>query len=206
MKILTFLLMVFLPLTAFAQDWTIEMRAASYQPSSRNIRKVYSQYWIDYEVLASKSYNDYFDFFAQVSWAVKKGLYHDRVAGFRFKDHTRAWVLPLNLGMRAYIPLDCRLKLYVGAAVSYSFLSIESHTNYSFVRKDYNKQINKSNWGALAKVGLIFDLGDNVFLDLFTDYLFQKFDLGHQQCLERGFGGHFDASGFKFGGGLGVNF
>ena len=205
MKVLTILLTALLPFAAFAQNYTLEMRAAGFQPSSKTIRKAYSQAWIDYEVLSSGSINEYLDLYAQVSWMVKKGVYHDRIPGFWFKDHSRAWVLPLNVGLRAYLPVNCRMKVYVGGGVSYSFLMIESRTNFSFLRSDFNKNVKKSNWGALAKVGLIFNVGDNVFLDIFADYIFQEFYLGKERCT-RGLGRHFNVSGFKFGGGLGVNF
>lgn len=195
-----------IPFCSFATDYTLEIRAAAFNPTCKETRKVFSQAWIDYEALASASLTDYVSVWGQVGWMVKKGVYHDRVAGWRFRDHSRAWVLPLSVGINAFVPINCRLKFYIGGGLSYSFVRLESHTNYSFIRSDYNKEVIRGHWGVVNKVGFIFDLGHNTFLDIFADYFAQRFRLGKHRCFEGEFGKHFNACGFKFGGGFGVNF
>ena len=203
------LLLLGIPLSITARDWTLDVRTACYSPLNKDTKHIYSRAWIDFEVLTSKRISPFWEIWGQMSWTVKKG--NTSRGYFGFKDRTRAWILPLSVGVRFIYPVNCLIEAYIGAGVSYSFLKIENRCEdfyYSFYSSSpFTRNIRKNGPGALFKTGLLIDTGDNTFIDLFVDYFLQSFDLGHRNIFEEdAFGRHFKASGFKIGGGFGVNF
>jgi len=208
--VLYFFLLIGMPFSLCANDWTLDVRGAYYSPMSKDVREIYSRAWIDYQVLTSKRVAEYWELWGQVSWTIKKG--HTSKGYFGFKDSTRAWILPLSVGLRFIYPVACRTRAYLGAGVSYSFLKIDNRCedfyDYSFFSSSpFKKHIRKGAPGALFKAGVLIDTGDNTFIDLFVDYFLQSFHLGrHDLFEEKVIGDHFRATGFKFGAGFGVNF
>jgi len=217
MKIMIyFLLLIGLPFHLSAQDslsetdWTLEIRGACYSPQSNKIREIYSRAWIDYQVLTSKKIASNVEFWGQVSWSIKKGSTSKGKYGF--KDRTRAWILPIAAGVRFIYPVACRTHAYFGAGACYSFLKIDNRCEniydyYFRSNAPFHKHIRKHEIGGLFKMGVLFETGDKTFIDLFADYYLQNFHLGHHNLFEEKIIKHkFQASGFKFGAGFGVNF
>lgn len=209
MKAIILLLIFLMPCCLVAKDWTLEVRAAYYRPSSKVIRDAFSSAWIDYQVLASRRVTRYFDVWCEVDWTIKKG--HSSRGYYGFKDRTRAWILPLSAGVRFIYPITCRIQAYLGGGISYSFLKIDNRCEdyyYSFFSSSpFKKHLRRSSLGGVGKVGLIIDTCDNTFIDIFVDYFAQRFHLGHHDIFEEEvIGKHFNASGFKIGAGFGVNF
>jgi hypothetical protein len=199
-----------IPLLLTASDYTLEVRTACFSPTEKKVRDIYSCAWIDFEVFVSKQISQYWQVWGEVDWTIKKG--HSSRGEFGFKDRTRAWILPVSLGLRFVYPVTCRISAYAGGGLSYSFLKIdnrcEDYRNYSFYSSSpFKNHIYKNGLGGIAKVGLLIDTGDNTFIDIFADYIWLNFHLGHHHLFEeRIFGRHFNASGFKFGGGFGIKF
>lgn len=192
-----------------AQNYSLEVRTACFSPTSKDVKDTYSRAWIDLEVFASKKISEHWEIWGEVDWAIKRG--HTSRGYYGFKDRTRAWLLPISAGLRYLYAFNCRIQGYVGAGLSYSFLKIDNRFedyDYSFYSSTpFKKHIYKSTPGGLVKAGLLIDTCDNTFIDLFVDYIWQDFHLGHHNIFEeRAFGHHFNASGFKIGGGFGVRF
>ncbi len=224
MKALILLLTFLLPLRLFAitydrncecredTTWTLDVRGAYYQPSSKAVRKIYSSGWMDYQVEASYRIHDFFEIFGGVNWASKQHG-HIQPLSYGFKNQTKMYILPLSLGAKFIYPILPCVEIYLGAGVCYSFLKIHNHCKEEYYywglsRAPFKKNIYKSNEGAVFKVGLQFDLGDRVFLDLVVDYFSQRFRFSHHEDLTRRciFKHYVDCSGFKYAAGLGVYF
>lgn len=209
MKAIALFILLLIPINIFARGSTLEVRAAYYTPTAKDIRHTYSHDWIDYQVIGTTRISKCWEAWGEVDWTIKKG--HSNKGYFGFKDSTRAWILPISAGLRFIYPLSCRIQAYAGAGITYSFLKIDNRCEdyyYSFFSSSpYKKHIRKSTLGGVAKVGLIIDTYSNTFIDIFADYTYQRFHLGnHDIFQEEVFGKHFNASGFKFGAGFGVRF
>ncbi len=150
MKALSFLIsFLLLPLCLLANDYSLEVRTACYSPTSKDVRDIYSCAWIDFEVFASKRISEYWEVWGEVDWTIKKG--HSSRGRYGFKDRTRAWILPLSLGLRFVYPVSCRIKAYAGGGVSYSFLKIDNRCedyDYSFYSSSpFKNHIYKNGFG-----------------------------------------------------------
>lgn len=231
LKAISFLLLLFLPFTVAARNmafdcderdtfWKLTVRGAYYHPSSRPIKKIFSSGWIDYQIESSFQVIDFVEVWGGVAWSLKQhGHFSSSYEGFKIK--TKMYVLPLSLGVKFIYPILPCVDFYLGAGGCYSFLKIHAHrpedpysesddySGYSVHHHHHPKRdIYKSGFGGVFKVGFQWDLGDNVFLDLFVDYFSQRFSFSRHDRLrgERVFKRHVDCSGFKYGAGVGVYF
>lgn len=211
MKIITyFLLLLGISFNLSAKDWTLEIRAACYTPQSKETTEMYSHAWVDFQAFTAKKIACNWELWSQVSWTIKRG--HSSKGVYGFKDHTRAWMVPISAGLRFIYPISCRVQTYLGAGVNYTFLRIDNRFEdlygYSFYNSSpFKKHIYKNAFGGLFKAGIVIDTGDNTFIDLFVDYFLQNFRLGHHNFFqEEIIGKHFKANGIKCGAGFGVNF
>lgn len=196
-------------------DWTLEVRGAYYQPTSKQLRKVYSSCLLDYQVTAAKRIHRYCEIWGELDWTIKEGSAHrhDDEGFYGFKDRTRISILPVSLGLKLVYPISNCVDIYAGAGISYSFLRLrnrckEDDSYWSFSYSPLKKEIYKNTVGGLFKVGFQLALSDSTFLDVFADYTAQRFRFSHHED-ESGrslFKHSLDCSGFKFGAGLGVYF
>lgn len=220
MKHFLFIFALFLPLTLpglccvtdCPNDWKLEVRAAFYNPTSSKLTKIYSNNWFDYEVEMSTRVHDLFEVWGGVYWANKDG--HGKLYPYEFRDTTKIHVLPIALGGKFIYPLFPCAEVYVGAGVCYSFLKIHNHCKEKYYywglsSSPFEKNIYKSDWGGIVKLGTQICLCEEMFLDFFVDYISQRFKLSHhhrgeshQELLR----GYVNCSGFKFGAGVGVYF
>lgn len=196
-------------------DWTLEVRGAYYQPSSKQLRKVYSSCLLDYQVTVAKRVHPFCEVWGEFDWTVKEGKAH-RLADYydyRFKDKTKLSIIPISLGLKAIYSIFPFIDIYAGAGVSYSFLIIKNHCEgdysyWGYSHSPFKKEINKSGFGGLFKAGFQIAMSESTFLDFFADYTLQRFHFSkHESDSGRSvFKHHLDCSGFKFGAGFGVYF
>ena len=220
MKIFLFFLSLCLPFSLPAlfcvtdcdTDWKLEVRAAYYQPHSKQIGKIYSRSWLDYEVEASRRVGCFCEIWGGVYWANKHGRAdHSRLSGF--KQPTNIHVLPLSMGAKFVYPLFPCAEVYFGAGPCYSFLRVHNHSHAHrshWLLKDRpcKKNLYDYAWGGLFKTGIQIALCRTMFLDIFADYITQRFKVPSSEEAKR-LGlihGDIDCSGFKFGAGLGIYF
>jgi hypothetical protein len=194
-------------------DWTLEVRGAYYQPSSKAFKKVYTNHLLDYQVEAAKRIYDFFEIWGGVSWANKHGHTRKTYGYFEypFKDRTRISILPLSLGLKFIYPILPFVDIYAGAGVCYSFLEIrnsckEHYSDWELSHSPFKKRIYRNDVGGLFKLGFQFAMSDSTFLDFFFDYYLQRFHLSRKDDHRNVFKRHIDCSGFKTGIGFGVYF
>jgi opacity protein-like surface antigen len=195
-------------------NWTLEVRGAYYQPSSKKTRSVYSSSLLDYQVTLAKRVLDFLEVWGEFDWAVKKGHGHPYFSyDENCRSDTKLSLTPISLGLKLIYPIFCRVDVYAGAGVSYSFLHIRnrSHVSYSclgFCSDPLKKDMHKNGWGGLFKVGFQVALSEKAFLDFFADYYLQTFHFSRRNYDEgRSLFKHgIDCSGFKLGAGFGVYF
>lgn len=223
--LLYFLAILLLPFAARATDcipdcecetdWTLAVRGAFYQPSSKKLREVFSSTLLDYQVIVAKRVHPFCEIWAEMDWAVKRGRgethgYDYYGYDYGFRDRTRLSLLPISLGAKFIYPVLPFVDVYAGAGVCYSFLRIkntcrEDYYDWGYSRSPFKKEIYKYGFGGLFKLGFQVALCESVFLDFFADYYLQKFDFSrhdHRSLFKR----DLDCSGWKFGAGFGVYF
>jgi outer membrane protein W len=219
MKFFSFLVTLLLPfglqgfycITDIETDWTLEVRGAYYQPSDKKIDKYYSNHWIDYELETSYRVNPFWDVWAGLSWARKHTRFRLHEDGL--KNGSKIFVLPLAIGAKFSYPILPYAQIYTGVGLCYSFLKIqnkcmEHDSDVSFHRSPFKRNLLKSDWGGVIKLGVRVALSKSTFIDVFTDYYAQTFKLSHHETASKRvlFRHDIDVSGFKFGGGIGVYF
>lgn len=196
-------------------DWTLEVRGAYYQPSSKQLRKVYSSSLLDYQVTVAKRVHPFCEIWGELDWTVKRGHGHKHYDYdyYGFRDRTRISIMPLSLGLKVIYPIFPFVDIYAGAGASYSFLRIkntcrEDYYYWGFSHSPFKKEIYKYAFGGLFKVGFQVALSDSTFLDFFADYTLQRFHFSkHEDYSGRSLFRHeLDCSGFKLGAGFGVYF
>lgn len=217
------LFVVFLPLSLMATDcipdcdcatdWTMEVRGAYYYLPNKDVKKVYTDQWLDYQVEIAKRVTHFMEIWGGVSWATKHGHTHRKCGYYRevFKDSTRIFVLPISLGLKAIYSICPFVDVYAGAGACYSFLRIKNKCKddyyyRGFAHSPFKKEIDKSDFGGVFKLGVHYAMSTSTYLDLFADYYTQKFDLSKKSRSCDVFRHDIDCSGFKIGLGFGVYF
>lgn len=194
-------------------DWTMEVRGAYYYLPNKQVKKVYTADWIDYEVEVAKRVHPFVEIWGGVCWASKHG-HTRRTYGsydYPFKDSTKIFVLPVSLGFKLIYPLFPYVDVYVGGGISYSFLKIknfckEHYSDWGLSHSPFKKGIYKNEFGGVCKCGFQVAMSDSTFLDFFVDYYGQRFHLSKKKDSRDVFRRNIDCSGFKFGAGFGVYF
>ncbi|MBA3721286.1 MAG: hypothetical protein H0W88_02675 [Parachlamydiaceae bacterium] len=202
MKTRLLFILLLLPLTLFANDWTLEIRGAIFRPSSKILKEKFTGGWIDYEVRASKMLNDNVEVWTGVDWINKKRHLKHEAYYYSSREHAfrKIWILPISVGANYYLCITPCFHVYVGAGICYTFNKLEYHSEH------FHDHSTKSGFGAVLKTGARIDSGDYIFYDIFIDYLYQQMPLSHS---ERSWGidrSRVDLGGFKFGAGIGVYF
>lgn len=222
MKPYLLLLLMMIPMAIFATecipdcekdtDWTLEVRAAYYDLSSKKIKKIYSDNWIDYQVETAKRITPFWEIWGGVSWARKHG--HTRGGygsyDYRFRDETQMFILPISAGLKCLYPIFPFVDIYAGVGVSYTFLKIKNfckddYSSWGLSRSPFRKAIYKNEWGGVFKLGFQYAMSDSTFLDFFADYFLQRFRFSHKDPRDI-FKHDLVCDGFKFGVGFGVYF
>lgn len=223
--IMLFFTLIFLPLRLLATecipdcqmetDWTLEVRGAYYDLSSKAIEKIYTNSWLDYQVEGAKRVHRLWEVWGGICWASKHG--HTRrtygSCDYKFKDSTKMFILPVSLGLKFIYPILPFIDIYAGVGVCYSFLKIknfckEEYSYWGLHRSPFKKNIYKSRLGGVFKLGFQYALSDSTFFDVFADYYLQHFHFSHKKGKSNRniFNHDLDCSGFKFGAGFGVYF
>lgn len=191
--------------------WTLEVRGAYFQPSSKALRRIFSSAWLDYQIEAAVRVSDFWEVWGGVNWIAKQ---HGRAKSLPYglKDRTKMYLLPLSIGFKFIYPICPRIEAYLGGGVCYSFLYIHNHCRGNYYYWGFHHSPLKHNTyrntvGGVLKMGFQIDLGDYVFLDVFVDYITQRFHFSRHEHSRRNIFRHdIECGGFKYGAGLGVYF
>lgn len=169
-------------------------KVAYFRPESSRVRRIYSSGWADYQVEYSKSVCQNWLLWTGASGFCKHGH------SIGLNDDTRLRLIPISLGVKYLYSIAPCLDLYAGGAVCYSFLRIKDDSPY------VHRNVSSQTFGGLAQVGLYYYFTQSFHLNVFADYLFQRFTFPRSSSnpfVERN---DLNMSGWKIGGGIGVNF
>ena len=204
------LLVPFLPIMAWdcceSLDISVEGRVAYFHPSSSKVRRIYGDGWADYQLEISKGVYENLRIWAGVNGFSRggesKGFHH---------HHTRLQLIPINFGLKYYIPFCTDFNFYLSGAASYSFLRIKDNSHY------VHEHTHKNGWGGLVQAGITYDFWRCAYVNLFAEGFFQEFDF-HNSHGSSGYGSYnssssrfikrhkLDMSGYKLGVGIGYTF
>lgn len=171
-----------------AGRFNCEAQVSCHIPSSSTFREIYGQGAL-YTLEASYDYKRLSPF-VSVSYLGQSGHTETNHIG------TRVTMVPLALGLK-YRWCWRTVEPYLGLGLAATYL--HTHDDSSFVVKRREKW----GFGYTVKSGLAFDIGRNLFLDLFANYLWTEMDFRNTHLTR---GNDVDCSGFALGVGLGRHF
>lgn len=183
---------------AFALDlqgslFQADIRVAYYRPDSATVRGIYGDGWPEYQFELSRELLQGVSIWASVSGFSKNGY---SIGG---GDPTSLQLIPIGLGLKHQIPLNCNLSLNLGAGGTYSFLKI--HNDSPFVEQ----YVRNEAFGAILKSSLSYTLCNQFVISIFADYQFQRFcfEQDEDSVVERN---NLNLNSLKTGAGVGIRF
>lgn len=186
-----------MPITAeifCLSGFEVETKVSAFFPSSKMIRDIYSDVTPYYEFEIAKPFcND---------WQVWLGVGYLSNEGHAIgcKNKTSFRLIPVTFGLKYIYSITDRMNLYTGGGGCWSFLKNKDHS--SFVHEN----ISDNALGGIFKIGFIYRVKESIFIDLFTEYLYQHFSFHHHYAKHYTIRHNLNMSGFKVGLGLGFNF
>lgn len=191
-------LFFFFPLSLFAwmpTDFSVNVRAAYLHPTSSQVRKIYGNGWADYQLELATNILPNWQVWGGVSGFGKKGH------SIGLEDRTHLRLIPVSLGLKYLFNCGQDLDFYVGGGLCYSFLNIKDKSPV------FDEHISKRAFGFVLQSGVYYYFYECFFVNLFADYYFQRFHLGHNNS-ESSYTewNDLDMSAFKAGLGIGIQF
>ena len=166
----------------FGSENTLEFRSAAFFHQSKKFRHVYDPISVDYQLDGTLALSPSFELWVEFDYTTKskkKECYYTKIK-----------LTNCSLGLQYVHRFFPKLEGYIGTGVSLVRANLHNRSCCS------DEWENKTAWGSLSKVGVRYWVTDNLFLDVFTDYLYQEV--------------HFKKSvnvgGFKTGLGIGIGF
>ncbi|EFB42452.1 MULTISPECIES: hypothetical protein [Parachlamydia] len=181
-KQLVFLIYLLMPFLAHA-EMAIEYRTAAFFPSNHLFRHIYGDLGPNYQLEASKCVCSNVALWANTDLFIK----HGRI---RECGPSKVKLVNLSFGPKLIYPLSSRVNLYVGLGASIARICIKNKVHCE------SNSAYKMAAGGVFKSGMNFYLCQNLFLDVFIDYLYQPIHF-HRTI---------DIGGIKVGAGIGTKF
>lgn len=184
--------------SAFCLDWNCinfgaEARVAYFKPTSKKVRKIYSNGMPFYELEVSAGLDNW-RLWAGVGGFSKKGR---SIGGH---NPTRLEVLPISFGLKYVFCLCPCVQFYFGGGAVYSHMKTKDHSPF------VHKNTQKWTWGGVAQAGTYYFFNNTFYGSFFVDYLYQKFKFSHSRKHPFVVRHDADLSGFKVGVGIGAQF
>jgi len=182
------------PLLSLLDGVTVEGRVSAFLPESKRVRRIYDDAIPFYQYEVAKTFCNGFQGWFDV------GYFEDRGRSIPLHNKTRIRLLPLGFGVKYIFPVFSCLNAYVGGGGLYSFLRIKDHS--PFVKR----HIRKNEWGGIVKIGFTYSVTCHLYIDIFADYLFQRFDFHRHprhRFVERN---DLNLNGVSVGAGIGFKF
>jgi len=115
------------------------------------------------------------------------------------KNKTEITLIPVAFGLKYLWCCDC-FNPYIAAGPLFTHMKTDDHSPYVIKKNE------KWGYGATAKVGTLYYIWCNLFLDAFINYSYMCIGFDHVPSDKPVVRHDADLSGFSFGGGLGYSF
>ena len=149
-----------------------EGKVAYFHPADDKIQDIYSNHTGIYGLeVCWRGKEQYFGLWGSASYLYLNG--HSIGSGSR----TNAHIVPLGLGIAYLQNVYDRIDIFLGVGVLYSRLVMHDYSPYVF------PTTTKWDWGGIWKAGLRIYPIKHLFVDVFTDYSYMKFNFSG--CFEK---------------------
>lgn len=170
------------PIVAEIPNVDVEIRSAAFFHSSKRFREIYGNVGGSYQLEVSTYLCDNFVSWVNFDWYSKHKKSKECASRIRIEN--------ISFGIK-YPYQFCNFTAYVGIGPSISRVFLKNKT-----RCCRRERLSKLAFGGILKTGVNYFITEDVFLDLFFDYLYQPI--------------HFDTwvdiGGIKTGVGVGIGF
>jgi hypothetical protein len=85
------------------------------------------------------------------------------------RNKTHLNLVPITFGVKYIYSVCDSASLYLGLGASYSFLNIRDHSDF------VHKKVSSNGFGGVIKTGFVYNYCENIFLEGFLNYLYQRF-------------------------------
>lgn len=156
-----FLILLLQGISLQAHDILLEAKTALFLPTGTNFKNIYGKTGGIYGLeLTGKLKGNWYGF-------LSADFFNKHGNTLIFDTYTNVKIENIGIGLKYFMPLNCG-DLYLGVGA----LPTRLHTfdDSQFVPKIHDK------WtcGGIAKLGMVFDVTQHLFVDLFFDYNFTK--------------------------------
>lgn len=184
--------------SAVRSGFEVSARAAAFIPIFENVRKAYGDMG-DYQLEFSQNFGKLWSLWAGAQYIYGTGHSNSSCKGcIRAKTKLHLW--PLSFGLKYNFYFGSCTDIYLGAGVVYSFLRIHDHWPYVI------QHISKGGVGGLFKLGAKHYFTRLFFIEVFADYLLQRFHFHNPHSGPFVQRHNLYLDGVLLGGGLGFNF
>ncbi len=187
-----YLLLLLFCTTAWASNSTfVEAKFSYFYFSSEELRKVYDQGGINYEVATCIPVWRGFHLWGAVDYFYKEGR------SLEGDEKTNIRIIPLTLGLK-YIYHTNKFGFYGGVGPRYFFVRTKNDSDF------VDSKTSVSGLGGVAEAGVLYSLSKHWLLDLFGSYSFKRL---HPHTSHSTVQTHAEqVGGWNIGGGLGYKF
>ena len=173
-------------------NWKAELRFAAVYPASKKIRRIYNNIEPEVQVEFSGRVYEKIYGWANVGYLWNSG----HSLGLKYKTNLDFYTI--TFGLKYEVDISSNLKAYVGAGAAYGYLRVKNHSD--FIRKHFNSD----GWGGITKTGIYYIFSENLYFDIFADYLFLT--ISKQQDFSRNQSFSVNLNGLRVGVGLGMDY
>ena len=161
---------------------SFELRSAAFFPQNKRFTDIYGDVSPCYEVEISTDAYCCSEGWVNFDWLTKKG----HSSGCH--EPTRVDIANLSFGIKYPYQLTDRISAYIGIGPTFYRIWLKNHGH------NFREKATRFAVGGILKIGVIYELTNCVFVDLFVDYLYQPVH----------FKTHVNIGGLKTGLGIGV--
>lgn len=181
-----FFVFLFLSGSILFAETSVEFRAAAFFNSSHRFKEIYGNVSPSYQLEANTTFCGCYGAFFNADWVHQNG----RSKGC--EERTKINIANFSFGLKAFLPFYCDFTGYVGIGPVIGSFHIKNHVRNSCVKSNNSKCA----VGGVFKLGILYAIKCNLFLDVFVDYLYQPVH----------YSSHINLGGVKLGAGLGYKF
>ena len=164
-------------------SFSLEPRVTLFLPSSNTFQTIYGRGNPSYELQANLEFGK-FSGWLNTSWFQENGN------SVGFHDATRVYISNTSFGLSYISPPSGPARSYVGLGPSFGVIWLHNKSPC------FSKHASKFALGLVVKLGLWIDVSEDLYVDVFVDYLYQPVSFESRQ----------DIGGFKPGFGVGYKF